>query len=79
MRLEGTLDLIAQIEDMHMIIIIIQIQIVHIFREANQLVDCITNIAIKKENRQQYHKFQDLPSSARKILNMDKQQYQQSE
>ena len=50
MRLEGTLDLIAQIEDMHMIIIIIQIQIVHIFREANQLVDCITNIAIKQEN-----------------------------
>ena len=52
----------------------IQIHIVHIFREANQLVDCITNIAINQKDRQQYHKFQDLPSIARKILNMDKHQ-----
>ena len=57
----------------------IQIQIVHIFREVNQLANCITNISIYQENRQQYHRFQDLPSTPRKILNMDKQQYQQSE
>ena len=43
----------------------------HTFKEANKLVDCITNIAINQENRQQYHIFQDLPSIARKILNMD--------
>ena len=57
----------------------IRIQIVHIFREVNQLANCITNISINQENRQQYHRFQDLPSSARNILNMDKQQYRQSE
>ena len=64
---------------MHMIMGTIQIQIVHIFREVNQLANCITNISINQENRQQYHIFQDLPSIARKILNMDKKQYQQSE
>ena len=57
----------------------IQIHIVHIFREANQLVDCITNIAINQKDRQQYHKFQDLPSMPRKILNIDKQRYQKLE
>ena len=61
---------------MHMITGTIQIQIVHIFREVNQLANCITNISINQENRQQYRRFKDLPSSARKILNMDKQQYQ---
>ena len=57
----------------------IQIQIVHIFREVNQLANCITIISINQENTQQYHIFQDLHSSARMILNMDNQQYQQSE
>ena len=57
----------------------IQIQIVHIFKEVNQLANCITNISINQENTQQYHIFQDLHSSARMILNMDNQQYQQSE
>ena len=60
-----------------MIMGIIQIQIVHIFREVNQLANCITNISNNQENRQQYNRFKDLPSSARKILNMDKQLYQQ--
>ena len=52
---------------MHMIMGTIQIQIVHIFREVNQLSNCITNISINQENRQQYHRFQDLPSSARDL------------
>ena len=50
----------------------IQIQMVHIFREVNQLANCITNISNNQENRQQYNRFKDLPSSARKIFNMDK-------
>ena len=44
----------------------IPIQIVHIFGEVNQLANCITNISINQENRQQYQRFQDLTSSARK-------------
>ena len=47
--------LIDKKEEIHMIVVTIQIQIVHIFREANQLADCITNIAINQKNRQQYH------------------------
>lgn len=39
-----------------------------------QQIDCITNITINQEKIQQYESFYDLPSKARKILNMDKQQ-----
>ena len=46
-----TWSLIDKIEEMHMIIGTIQIQIVHIFREVNQLANCITNISINQENR----------------------------
>ena len=70
---------IDKIEKIHMIMEKIQIQTVHTFREANQLVHSITNTTINQENRKQYHRFKDLPSIKRKIINMDKQQYQQSE
>ncbi|WMV08730.1 hypothetical protein MTR67_002115 [Solanum verrucosum] len=66
--------LIERIEEIHEIMSTLNIQLVHIFIEANQLADHITNIAINQEDMQQYHSFQDLPSKARKILNMDKQQ-----
>lgn len=47
--------------------------IVHVYREANQLSDYIENTAIQKENTQQYLSFTQLPSFARRILNIDKQ------
>ena len=61
-----TWSLIDKIEEMHMIMGTIPIQIVHIFGEVNQLANCITNISINQENRQQYQRFRDLTSSARK-------------
>ncbi|WMV30684.1 hypothetical protein MTR67_024069 [Solanum verrucosum] len=49
-------------------------QITHIYREANQLADFITNTIIDQEGKLQYQLFYQLPSKARGILNMDKQQ-----
>ncbi|WMV29406.1 hypothetical protein MTR67_022791 [Solanum verrucosum] len=66
--------LIQKIEEINEIMSTLNIQLVHIFREANQLADYITNIAINHEDIQPYYSFQELPSKARKILNMDKQQ-----
>ncbi|WMV37078.1 hypothetical protein MTR67_030463 [Solanum verrucosum] len=69
-------ELIERIEEIHEMMKIINIQIRHIFREANQLADFITNIAIEQEleGKQQYQHFNQLPSRAKRILNMDKQQ-----
>lgn len=50
------------------------IQVVHKYRETNKLVDVIASIVILRESMQQYNAFSLLPSMARKILNMDKQQ-----
>ncbi|KAG5579118.1 hypothetical protein H5410_049745 [Solanum commersonii] len=46
----------------------------YIYIEGNQLADCITNITINHEDKQQYASFYELPIKASKILNMDKQQ-----
>lgn len=46
----------------------------HTFREENQLADNITNIALEREEKQQFKSFSELPVMARKILNTDKSQ-----
>ncbi|KAG5619666.1 hypothetical protein H5410_004884 [Solanum commersonii] len=66
--------LIERIEEIQDNMNILNTQVVHIYREGNQLADCITNIAINHEDKQQYASFYDLPIKARKILNMDKHQ-----
>lgn len=65
--------LTEKIEEIHEIIANIHIQVMHIFREANQLADCITNLVINQVEKQHYDSFHNLPRTARKILNMDKQ------
>ncbi|WMV43391.1 hypothetical protein MTR67_036776 [Solanum verrucosum] len=50
----------------------LNVQIQHIFREANQLADYIANTAINQEGIQLFHSFSQLTSMGRKILNMDK-------
>ncbi|KAK6788076.1 hypothetical protein RDI58_016601 [Solanum bulbocastanum] len=66
--------LIERIEEIQGIMNILNAQVVHIDREGNQLVDCITNIAINHEDKQLYASFYDLTIKARNILNMDKHQ-----
>ncbi|WMV48523.1 hypothetical protein MTR67_041919 [Solanum verrucosum] len=52
----------------------LQMEITHTYREANQLGDYITSIALEQDNPVHYHSFQDLPTKGRKILNSDKSQ-----
>ncbi|KAH0746243.1 hypothetical protein KY285_007900 [Solanum tuberosum] len=67
-------EIIERVEEIHEMMEISNTQIRHIYREANQLADFITNTAIDQEGKLQYHGFYQLPSKARGILNMDKQQ-----
>lgn len=50
----------------------LNVQIQHIFREANHLADYIANTTMDQEGIQQFHSFSQLASMGRKILNMDK-------
>ncbi|WMV51941.1 hypothetical protein MTR67_045326 [Solanum verrucosum] len=50
------------------------IQLIHTFREGNQLADHLANEAFNHAVKVQYHNFNQLPCVARKILNMEKSQ-----
>ncbi|XP_049394714.1 uncharacterized protein LOC125859004 [Solanum stenotomum] len=50
------------------------IQLIHTFREGNQFADHLANEAFNHAVKVQYHNFNQLPSVARKILNMEKSQ-----
>lgn len=52
----------------------VNIQVVHVYREANQLADFMANLAIHSDGTQKFHTFSQLPSQARGILNTDKHQ-----
>lgn len=45
-----------------------------IFREGNELADFLVNLAFENTGRLEFNSFTDLPSLARKIVNIDKQQ-----
>lgn len=49
-------------------------QIKHVYREANQLADLITNLAINNLNKIKFSNFSQLPVEAKRILNSDKSQ-----
>ncbi|KAK4722151.1 hypothetical protein R3W88_012384 [Solanum pinnatisectum] len=59
-------------DDIHAIVEQINVQVQHIFREANQLADYVANTAINKEAKQVFFNFNQLPSRGRKLLNIDK-------
>lgn len=51
---------------------ILQVQVKHAFREANQLADKLANLALENQAIIQAHHFRELPVACRGILNMDK-------
>jgi len=67
-------EIMEMIEDIHDIVIQLNVHVQHIFREANQLADYIANTTINKKDKHGYHHFSHLPSLGKKILNIDKQQ-----
>lgn len=50
------------------------LQIIHTYREANYLADHMANIAIDSNSMYKFWGFGELPSSARRLVNIDKQQ-----
>lgn len=60
---ENTQDIMQQVE----------IRLKHIFREGNQVVDLLANTAIEQGGKLQVWGFSQLPSQARKLINIDKQ------
>lgn len=67
-------EVIEKVEDIQQVIQKINVQVWHVFREANQLADFIANTAINSEQKLTFQQFNQLPSKGKKILNIDKQQ-----
>lgn len=67
-------ELVERIEDIQNMMEQMNVQIIHIFREANLLADYITNLAINIAEKVQLQHFSQLPSMGRRLINMDKQQ-----
>lgn len=59
-------------EDIYKCMMQMEIEVIHIFRKANQLVDYIVNETFTQDNKIHYFQFNQLPTTARGILNMDK-------
>lgn len=64
--------MVEKMEEITEIVNQLNVQIKHIFREANQLVDFITNTTINQDSIDQFHSFIQMLRTGRKILNMDK-------
>lgn len=67
-------ELIQMMETIDDMMTQMNVQVQHIFREGNQVADYLANLAINQQNKQQYHTSNQLPTLARRFLNMDKQQ-----
>lgn len=50
----------------------INIQVDHIYREANQLANFMAYLTAYLDNMQAFHSFRHLPNQAKTILNTDK-------
>ncbi|KAH0679660.1 hypothetical protein KY284_020745 [Solanum tuberosum] len=61
-----------RMDDIHVMVEQINMQVQHIFRETNQLADYVANTAINTEAKQVFLNFNQLPSKGRKLLNIDK-------
>uniref|UniRef100_M1AL57 RNase H family protein n=1 Tax=Solanum tuberosum TaxID=4113 RepID=M1AL57_SOLTU len=66
-------ELVEKMEEIQEMIHQMNVQVKHIFREANMLADCIANTAVYTVEKQEFHNFNQLTSMGRRILNIDKQ------
>lgn len=52
----------------------LQVQPTHIFREGNSVADALAGEVVESQNFKEYYSFLELPSKTRKLINMDKSQ-----
>lgn len=62
------------VEDIHRIMLKLNVHVLHICREANQLSNYVANMTINTTDIQQFWSFNQLPSRTRRLVNSDKQQ-----
>lgn len=67
-------EIVEKVEDIQEKMQQLNVQVWHVFREANQLADFIANTAIITEQKIIFQHFHQLPSLGKKILNIDKHQ-----
>ncbi|KAH0755025.1 hypothetical protein KY290_025295 [Solanum tuberosum] len=67
-------EIVEKMEDIQEIIQQLNVEVCHVFREANQLADFIANTTINTEQKMIFQYFHQLPSLGKKILNIDKHQ-----
>ncbi|XP_015165784.1 uncharacterized protein [Solanum tuberosum] len=67
-------ELLEMLENIQGIMSQMNTTVKHNFREANQLADYIANLAIDKEEKQQFQHYNQIPSMGMKILSIDKHQ-----
>jgi len=68
LRIPG--EFVEKVEDIQAILKQINVQVWHVFREANQLADAIANAAINTEHKLVFQHFHQLPSLGKRILNI---------
>ncbi|XP_059295500.1 uncharacterized protein LOC132048832 [Lycium ferocissimum] len=66
--------LITIIEDIQMFIQLCSVYMQHIYREGNKIADYLANMALDTGSKLEINGFQDLPSTGRTLINMDKNQ-----
>ncbi|XP_060182254.1 uncharacterized protein LOC132611915 [Lycium barbarum] len=66
--------IVEKVEQIQQIMEQLQVQVLHKFREGNQLTGFLANAALEVENQLEFTSFESLPILGRKILNLDKAQ-----
>ncbi|XP_060202278.1 uncharacterized protein LOC132630726 [Lycium barbarum] len=66
--------IVEKVEQIQQIMEQLHVQVLHTFREGNQLADFLANATLEVENQLEYNIFESLPVLGRKILNLDKAQ-----
>ncbi|KAG5579245.1 hypothetical protein H5410_049872 [Solanum commersonii] len=72
--LEDTLDLAERGEIIRKRLQQLNANIIHIFREGNNVADLLANLVVESQQRKEYNNFEELPTNIRRHINIDKAQ-----
>ncbi|WMV50754.1 hypothetical protein MTR67_044139 [Solanum verrucosum] len=67
-------ELVERIEEIRVLVHKLQALLTHTFREGNCVADSLANEVVESQSTKEYNTFQELPSSIRRHINLDKAQ-----
>ncbi|KAH0646318.1 hypothetical protein KY284_034202 [Solanum tuberosum] len=67
-------ELVERIEEIRVLVHKLQASLTHTFREGNCVADFLANEVVESQSIKEYNTFQELPSSIRRHINLDKAQ-----